>query len=70
MERMDAEFAPWWRERWETIEIIKARELAATTDERAREIILSLAASDPWRETPAEHGLVKQQRLFGKLRPQ
>jgi hypothetical protein len=52
------------RARWEAVEAHKARELAAMTDERARAIILSLGAAEPWRERSDWSGLVVQQALF------
>ena len=36
--------------RWEAVETFKAHELAAMTDERARQIIQTLAAPEGWRE--------------------
>ena len=50
--------------RWEAVEIVKAHELAALTEERALEIILSLSAPEGWRADPDWSGLVEQQRLF------
>ena len=55
--------------RWEAVEIFKAHELAAMTEERAREIIQSLCAVEGWRERPDWSGLVEQQALFHKRRP-
>ena len=48
------------------VEIFKARELAAMTDERAREIIQTLGAVKGWRERPDWSGLVEQQTIFIK----
>lgn len=56
------------RARWEAVEAHKARELAAMTDDRAREIILSLGAAQPWRERSDWSGLVIQQALFHQRR--
>jgi hypothetical protein len=56
------------RARWQAVEVHKARELAAMTDERALEIILSLGAAEPWRERSDWSGLVTQQALFHKRR--
>jgi hypothetical protein len=61
-----------WREklaadyhaRWEVVGIVKAHELAALTEERALEIVLSLSAPEGWRADPDWSGLVEQQRLF------
>ena len=54
--------------RWEAVEAHKARELAAMTEERAREIILSLGAAEQWRERSDWSGLVEQQALFHRGR--
>jgi hypothetical protein len=56
------------RARWEAVEAHKARELAAMTEERAREIILSLGAAEQWRERSDWSGLVEQQALFHRGR--
>jgi hypothetical protein len=53
-----------YRARWEAVETFKARELAAMTEARAREIILSLGAVEGWRERTDWSGLVEQQTLF------
>ena len=50
--------------RWEAVEIVKAQELAAMTEERAQEMILSLGAVEAWRERPDWSGLVEQQAIF------
>jgi hypothetical protein len=50
--------------RWEAVETVKAQELAALTDERALEIILSLSAVEGWRDRPDWSGLVEQQAIF------
>jgi len=54
--------------RWEAVETFKAQELAAMTDERARQIIQSLGAADGWRERRDWSGLVEQQALFHRAR--
>lgn len=54
--------------RWEAVEIAKAQELAALTEERACQIIERLAAIEGWRERPDWSGLVEQQALFAKGR--
>ena len=60
-----------WREQYratsEALEIIRAQELAAMTEERARQIIRSLGAVEAWRERPDWSGLVEQQAIFHKL---
>jgi hypothetical protein len=53
---------------WEAVETFKAHELAAMTDERAREIIQMLGAVEGWRERPNWSGLVEQQAIFHKGR--
>ena len=55
--------------RWEAVEIFKAHELAAMTEERARQIIQSLGAVEGWRERPDWSGLVEQQAIFHQRRP-
>jgi hypothetical protein len=50
--------------RWEAVEVFKAHELAAMTEERARQIIQSLGAVEGWRERPDWSGLVEQQAIF------
>jgi hypothetical protein len=61
-----------WRERYratsEALETVRAQELAAMTEERARQIIHSLGAAEAWRERPDWSGLVEQQALFHGLR--
>lgn len=54
--------------RWEAVETIKAQELAAMTEERARQIIQSLGAVEGWRERPDWSGLVEQQAIFQRGR--
>lgn len=50
--------------RWEAVATVKAQELAAMTEERARQIIQMLGAVDAWRAEPDWSGLVEQQALF------
>jgi hypothetical protein len=50
--------------RWEAVEICKAHELAAMTDQRALEIIQSLGAPEAWLPHPDWSGLVEQQAIF------
>jgi len=59
-EKFQAEYCA----RWEAVEIAHARELAALTEERARQIIQSLGAVEEWRERPDWSGLVEQQAIF------
>jgi len=54
--------------RWEAVAAVKAQELAAMTEERAREIIQFLGAVDAWRADPDWSGLVEQQAIFQKGR--
>ena len=54
--------------RWEAVETVKAQELAAMTEDRAREIIQSLGAVEGWRERPDWSGLVEQQAIFQRGR--
>ena len=60
-----------WREQYRTtseaLEIVRAQELAAMTDERARQIIGSLGAVEAWRDRPDWSGLVEQQAIFHGL---
>jgi hypothetical protein len=51
--------------RWEAVEAVKAQELAAMTDERAREIIRILRPFGPVPPNPLNGtGLVEQQAIF------
>lgn len=51
--------------RWEAVEIVKAHELAALTEERALEIIRSLRLFAPVPPNPLNGmGLVEQQAIF------
>ena len=55
--------------RWEAVETVKAQELAAMTEERARQIIKVLRAFAPAPPDPFNGmGLVEQQAIFHKLR--
>ena len=54
--------------RWEAVETFRAQELAAMTEERACQIIQSLAAAEAWRERPDWSGLVEQQAIFQRQR--
>ncbi len=54
-----------YRERWEAMEIIRARQLAAMTEEQARQIIYSLRLFAPVPADPNNGmGLVEQQAIF------
>jgi hypothetical protein len=50
------------------VEIFKAHELAALTEERARQIIQRLGVVEGWRERTDWSGLVEQQAIFQKGR--
>src|SRR5437762_3304867 len=54
--------------RWEAVETFKAHELAAMTQELARQIMQRLGAPEGWRERPDWSGLVEQQAIFHKRR--
>jgi len=56
------------RARWEAVETAHAQELAAMTEERARQIIQSLGAVEGWRERSDWSGLVEQQEIFQRGR--
>jgi hypothetical protein len=62
--KLQEKLAAEYHARWEAVETVKAQELAALTDERAREMILSLGAVEAWRERPDWSGLVEQQAIF------
>ena len=62
-----------WREQYratsEALEIVRAQELAAMTEERAREIIRSLRPFAPIPPDPLNGmGLVRQQAIFHGLK--
>jgi hypothetical protein len=54
--------------RWAAVETFQAQELAAMTDERAREKIHALGAVEGWRERPDWSGLIEQQAIFKRAR--
>jgi hypothetical protein len=54
--------------RWEAVEIFKAHELAAMTEEKALQILRVLGAPEGWRERPDWSGLVEQQAIFQRAR--
>ena len=62
--KLQGKLAAEYHARWEAVETVKAQELAALTDERALQMILSLGAVDAWRERPDWSGLVEQQAIF------
>ncbi len=62
--KLQEKLATEYHARWEAVETVKAQELAALTDERAREIVLSLGAAEAWRDRPDWSGLVEQQAIF------
>jgi hypothetical protein len=63
-QELKEKFQAEYHARWEAVETFKAHELAAMTEERAREIIQSLGAVEGWRERPDWSGLVEQQAIF------
>lgn len=65
---LKARFQADYHARWEAVEAVKAQELAALTEERARQMIQSLGAVEGWRERPDWSGLVEQQALFHRRR--
>ena len=62
--KLHEKLAAEYHARWEAVETFKAQELASLTEERAREMILSLGAVEAWRERPDWSGLVEQQAIF------
>lgn len=55
---------------WEAVEVIKAQELAAMTEERALQVILSLRLIVPAPPNPLNGmGLVEQQAIFHRFKP-
>jgi len=55
---------------WEAVEVIKAQELAAMTEERALQIIQSLRLFAPAQPNPLNGmGLVEQQAIFHRRKP-
>jgi hypothetical protein len=62
--KLQEKLAAEYHARWEAVETVKAQELAALTEERAQQVILSLGAVEGWRERPDWSGLVKQQAIF------
>ena len=62
--KLQEKLAAEYHARWEAVETVKAQELAALTEERAREMILSLGAVEAWRDRPDWSGLVEQQAIF------
>jgi len=56
--------------RWEAVETFKAHELAAMTDERAREIMRELRPFTSFEPDPFNGtGLVEQQAIFQRRKP-
>jgi hypothetical protein len=59
------EFQAEYRARWEAVETVRTQELAAMTEERARQIIRSLRLFAPVPPNPFNGmGLVEQQAIF------
>ena len=67
--KLQEKFATQYHARWEAVETVKAQELAALTEERAREIIHALRPFVPIPPKPLNGmGLVEQQAIFHKTR--
>jgi hypothetical protein len=66
--KLQEKLAAEYHARWEAVETFKAQELAALTEERARQMILSLGAVEAWRDRPDWSGLVEQQAIFQRGR--
>ena len=63
--KLQEKLAAEYHARWEAVETVKAQELAALTDERAREIIRTLRLFAPVPPNPRNGmGLVEQQAIF------
>jgi len=62
--KLQEKLAAEYHARREAVETVKAQGLAALTEDRAREMILSLGAVEGWRERPDWSGLVEQQAIF------
>ena len=63
-------FRAQYHARWEAVEIFKAHELAAMTDERALQIIQSLRLFAPAPPNPFNGmGMVEQQAIFHRRKP-
>ncbi len=57
-----------YRATCEMLETVRARELAALTDEDVLRIIQSLSVAEkPWRDREDWSGLVEQQAIFHRL---
>ena len=62
------EWREWNRASWEAVETFKAQELAAMTEDRARQIIERLRLFAPAPANPFNGmGLVEQQAIFHRL---
>jgi hypothetical protein len=63
--KLQEKLAAEYHARWEAVETVKAQELAALTDKRAREIIRGLRLFAPVPPNPLNGmGLVEQQAIF------
>jgi hypothetical protein len=63
--KVQEKLAAEYHARWEAVEIVKAQELAAMTEERAQEIIRTLRLFAPVPPNPMNGmGLVEQQAIF------
>jgi hypothetical protein len=67
--KLQEKLAAEYHARWEAVETVKAQELAALTEERAREMIHALRPFVPTPPKPLNGmGLVEQQAIFHKQR--
>jgi hypothetical protein len=63
--KLQEKLAAEYHARWEAVETVKAQELAALTEERARDIIRTLRLFAPVPPNPMNGmGLVEQQAIF------
>ncbi len=54
----------WYKARNEALERVRARQLAAMTDQEALKVSLSLCAIRTWRQRSDWSGLIEQQAYF------
>jgi hypothetical protein len=67
--KLQEKLAAEYHARWEAVETVKAQELAALTEERAREIFRVLRLFAPVPPNPMNGmGLVEQQAIFHGLK--
>jgi hypothetical protein len=67
--KLQEKLAAEYHARWEAVETVKAQELAALTEERARDMIHALRLFAPAASNPMNGmGLVEQQAIFQRGR--